>query len=200
MGTTMRALVLILAGGVIAGCEQRAPESVAAPEWESATVISPEQSAGAVVEVDEANVFFFHFDAERGLLSAHLPSDFCLGEPLNVADRQIITTPSEIQQRIVQISDADSRVAVYRASSLADLTSDFCGFLLGPTKVAEGTVRHTQTLSNASFASRWTGTIEAVGGGRLHLTEVFQLTADAHDPNNPATWSVNASRILLSAR
>lgn len=210
MRPTMRFFMLAAAGVALLGCEQGSSEVPLALERNTAdvatlsqsqgAVATPSQSHGAIIEFDETTVFFFNFDAERGLLSAHLPSDFCSGAPLNVGDRQIVTTPSEIRQRFVRIQDGESQVAIYRASSPNDLFSDFCGFLQGPNKVAEGTVRHSQTLSNASFAAHWGGTVESIGGATLHLSEVFQLTADAHDPNNAAEWSFNVEKILLSSR
>lgn len=200
MRLRMHLLGLAAIGAAAVGCDR--PATTAPQQLEPTTVsaVAPATSGGAIVEFDETAVFFFNFDAERGLLSAHLPSDFCSGAPLNVGDRQIIDTPSEIQQRLVKIQDTDSRVAIYRASSRDDLFSDFCGFLEGPTKVAEGVVRHTQTLSNASFAAHWGGMVEGVDGQALHLSEVFQLTADAQDPTNPATFRTNVAKVQLSPR
>lgn len=196
--TLTRSIPLVLTLGLVAGAcsdSERAGEPLA-PETGSRASVA-EQSMGAMVVRDEHELFFFHFDAKRGLLSAHLPSDRCLGAPLNVGDRQIVTTPSAIQQELVKAVDTDSHVAVYRASSMNDLFPDICGFLLGPNKVAEGVVRHTQTFTNASFAAHWGGFIEGVDGGTLHLSETYQLTASAQEPDNPAYWSLNASQILL---
>jgi hypothetical protein len=36
-----------------------------------------------------------------------------------------------------------------------------------------------------------------VNGGEYHLTEIYQLNADAHDPSNPATFVQQVSSILL---
>lgn len=198
MDSTTKLLALATVGMASLGCNETIPTTPQELEPTEAAVEAAPQSQGAFVEFDETAVFFFHFDAQRGLLSAHLPSDFCSGAPLNVGDRQIVDTPSEIEQRFVKIQDGDSRVAIYRASSLDDLFSDFCGFLGGPTLVAEGTVRHTQTLSNASFAAHWGGTVESEDGTTFQLSEVFQLTADAQDPNNADKFSTNASKILLA--
>lgn len=209
MRPSIPTLFLALALG-LTGCDTSTEELTAPPEPVrtssldvAADVVtqSPESGQAGIVRWDETIVLFFHHDARRNLLSVHLPPDFagCGGsEPPNVGDRLIVTTPSEIQQTLVQIKDADSRVGIYRASSRDELFADFCGFLTGPRKIAEGTVRHVQTFSNASFAAHWGGTIEAVGGGRVHLSEVYQLRADAHDPANPAFWVLDASHILLS--
>lgn len=201
----MRSLVRLSATvGVtllITACSESGGEAVLAPELNRSVASSPEQSGGAVVDSDQFPTLFFHFDAARGLLSIHGAGLFgCAGQEVSIADRLIVTTPSAIQQRLVAIRDADSWVSVHRAGSLSDAFPDLCSFLAGPTVVAKGAVRHTQTLSNASFAAHWGGTIETPGGEAVHLSESYQLTADAHDPNNPALWSLNASRILLSPR
>lgn len=191
-------VVLLLAVGA---CADTAPERLLAPEAVAATAHTPPPSLnGALVTFDQMYVYFFHFDEQRGLLSVHGGGLFCGGSPPNIGDRQIVTTPSEIEQTLVKVQDGDSHVAVYRASSLNDAFPDLCGFLNGPNKVAEGVVRHTQTFTAASFAAHWGGTVQAVDGGELHLSESYQLTADAHDPNNPATWSLNASHVILSPR
>jgi len=104
-------------------------------------------------------------------------------------------------------------VAVYTAASFADAgmvgtagtagfggiqdVTQFCSFLVGPALVAEGIVRRISNLSNASFVARWTGTLATPGGATTTLTEVYQLRADARDPNNPDLWVVDVSSILL---
>ena len=76
----------------------------------------------------------------------------------------------------------------------------FCGFLTGPKRIAEGTVRRISNFSNANFSVSWTGFIDGVDGQEWRLTEVYQLTADAHDPNNSDSWVAHVSKILLSPR
>lgn len=205
------ALALVLALGA---CDRPATDATLAPERSFAA--SPDaadasSNSGAILIRGQTSVLFFNFDAERGLLSAHVPSNVCSGGSLNVADIKIVTTPSEIRQRLVQIADDDSQVAVYRASSFADagLTGTglggadipkLCTFLAGPNLIAEGIVQHRQNLSNASFAAHWGGWITGVDGSEVKLTETFQLRADAHEPNDPAGWVVDVAKVLLSSR
>ncbi len=183
--------------GALGACEREGPLTPAAASSPRGDVVTPPQSQGAMIVIDSTQTIFFNFDAARQLLSVHAPSDLCLTGDYNVGARTAITTRSAIAQRLVRIQDDDARVAVYHASSLDDLT---CAFLLGPTRIAEGTVQQTQTFSNASFAAHWGGWIEGVDGTPLHLSETYQLTADAQDPNNPAYWSENVTTILLSPR
>lgn len=171
-------------------------------------------AGGAVIVRGLRTTFLAHLDAERGLLSIHAPATLCLGGDINTADAQFVITPSEIEQFIAQLRTDDEQVAVYAATSFADAgmvgsaetagfggivdVGAFCAFLEGPALVASGSVRRVSTFSNASFAAHWTGAITDADGGGAHLTEVYQLGADAQDPNNPATWTVHASKILLN--
>jgi len=135
-----------------------------------------------------------------------------LGE-FNAVDVKRVRTPSHVNGVVSTIKDDDSQAAVYRAESpsdaglsgnlsffgfteIADL-SQFCAFLAGPNLIAEGTVQSISTFSAASFHLRRTGTIEGLDGQDYHLTEVYQLNADAHDPNNPDTFKEIVSRISL---
>lgn len=201
MRRILSASIPVIALAALGACgDGPGSDRLLAPSPADLAATTAEGSRGAIVEYDQSILFFFHFDARRGLLSAHVPADLCAGAPPNVGDRQIVTTPSAIQQRLVKATDIDSRVAVYRAESADDPFPDLCAFLDGPGKVAEGVVHHTQTFTNASFAAHWGGTVQGVDGSTYHLSESYQLTADAHDPNNPELWSLNASRILLSPR
>ncbi len=193
----LAAAIAVLAG--LAACDQ-AQSTAPAARSPRADVVSPPQSHGALVFTDDQAVYFFTLDTDHELLSAHLPLDFCTGGGLNVGARLVVATPSQIEQRLVKIQDGDSEVAIYHATSFDGLNADLCGFLLGPDKVAEGTVRHTQTFTNASFAAHWGGDVEGADGSSMHLSETYQLTASALDPNNPAYWSENVSKILLSPR
>lgn len=200
---TMRNTVLrstsIAVALLATACSERGADGVLAPEQTSAAVSATAQSAGAVVDFDQVVTLFFNFDAKRGLLSVHGAGAFgCAGQQLSIADRQIVDTPSEIQQRLVKIQDGDSWVSVHRASALSDAFPDLCGFLSGPTRVAAGVVRHTQTFTLASFAAHWGGTIRTPSGDPVHLSEIYQLTADIHDPNNPALWALNTAQVILS--
>lgn len=213
---------LVLLAGIVA-CEPAA-DGLTAPDRTAPTAASVEatQAQSGLAVVRRASVdrfpqpeFLLHLDAERGLMSAHMPSDFCLGGAVGTLEVLEIETSSEIEQRIAQTKGESVPVAVYEADSFADagisgafgtagfgnvLSGDvgqFCSFLLGPDRIAEGTVRRQSNLSNASFSVRWTGQLEATGGGTLGLTEVYQLTADAQEPADATQWSVNTSKILL---
>lgn len=213
-------LVLLAA---VAACES-ATDELTAPELSTPGRASAEaaQTQSRLVSVRMASVdtfqqpeFLLHLDAERELMAAHMPSDFCLGGALGTLDVRAIDTSSEIEQRIVQTKGEGVPVAVYEADSFADAgisgafdtagfgnvlsgdVSQFCAFLLGPQRIAEGTVRRVSNLSNASFSVSWTGKLETPGGGTLGLTEVYQLTADAQEPGDASQWSVNSSKILL---
>ncbi|MGH7530158.1 MAG: hypothetical protein ACREMN_07225 [Gemmatimonadales bacterium] len=219
----MRALPvvgLVIAGAVALGaCEGARPESALAPQTEllaASTTADVNAASGAVIVRFTTVTFTLIFDAERQLLAAHMPSDafVCGGsEPLNLVDVMRVTTPSEIGQRFaLQTSDAE-RVAIYRATSPADAGlaasinffgfnnifdgAKFCDFLTGPTRLAEGPVQRISTFTLASFHGRWTGRLAGVDGRAYQLTEVYQLTADIHDPNNPDTFAEPVVRILL---
>lgn len=197
---------LALAGG----CGPESPVEPVAFE----PALSVNAAGGAMVVRGSTLSFLVHFDAERGLLSLHAPSTVCGAGSLNVDDFQFVTTPSAIGQFIALLRSGSEQVAVYRAGSLADAgivgTAEtagiggivnfgaFCAFIAGPTRIAEGTVRRVSVLSNASFSATWTGTIDAVSGGTVKLTELYQLGADAQDPSNPATFVVHVSKILLN--
>lgn len=200
-------IVLLAVGAAACGRETAAP------------VLDPSLShqaggaGGAVIVRGTRLTFLAHLDAARGLLSIHAPATLCLDGTFNSADAQFVLNPSEIEQFIAKLQTADEVVAVYAATSFADAgmigsaetaglggivdVGTFCAFLQGPALVASGSVRRVSTFSNASFAAHWTGDLTAVDGSRVGITEVYQLTADAQDPNNPATWMVNASSILL---
>jgi len=205
--------VFALGTGTLA-CDRRDPSSPLAPS-PAAAVTSP-QAQGATIIEDQVTSFTVHLDAARGLLSLHAPSTVCAGGGVPIVDRRRVLTPSEIAQAIFQTSSAAEPVAVYHASSLAEAgfagtgsllgfgglvdVDAFCTFIEGPARIAEGTVRRFGTLSNASFAIHWVGTLTGVDGRPYHLTEVYQLGGDAHDPNNPAFFVEHLSRILLSPR
>lgn len=184
----------------------------------SAVAPSPSLSMGAEIDVLPSVVsFILTFDPERELLSAHMPSDLgpiCGGsEPLNTVWLQRVTTPSEIDQVARLLKGSGVRVAVYDAASPADagFSTDFdsfgffnlvdadafCSFLSGPGLIAEGDVDRVQTVTNASFHVRWSGRIAGVDGRDYHLTEIYQLNADAHDPSNPDTFTEPVVDILL---
>lgn len=211
-------LPLALGGLLLGACDGGRNESLVAPDVEApaaSTTADVNAASGAVIVRFQAITFTLIFDAERQLLAAHMPSDVfvCGGsEPLNVVEVQRVTTPSEIGQRMAK-QTSDEVVAIYRATSPADAGlaasinffgffdifdgTQFCDFLRGPDRIAEGTVQRISTFSLASFHGRWTGTIQGVDGRDYHLTEVYELTADAHDPNNPDTFAEPVVRILL---
>lgn len=171
-------------------------------------------AGGAVIVRGTRLTFLAHLDADRGLLSIHAPATLCGEGGFNTADAQFVINPSEIEQFIAKLQADDEQVAVYAATSFADAgmvgaaetaglggivdVGRFCAFLEGPALVASGSVRRISTLSNASFAARWTGALTATDGSGVYLTEIYQLTADAQDPNNPDTWMVNASSVMLN--
>jgi len=173
---------------------------------------SPAAVGGALILRFSTVSFILVFDAERQLLSAHMPSDICGAGQLNRVEVQRVITPSEIGQVVAQTT-GNERVAVYHAASPADAGlaapidffgfssivdfGRFCSFLGGPNLIAEGTVQRLSTFSAASFHARWTGVLSGVDGTSYHLTEVYQLNADAHDPSNPASFEQNVASILL---
>lgn len=175
--------------------------------------VTPSFASGATVVRTQTLSFLAHLDGERGLLSIHAPSNLCSDGDINVNDLQFVVTPSAVEQFVARLSSSAEQVAVYSAASFADAgmvgtaetagfggivdVGQFCDFLEGPTLVAEGTVRRISNFSNASFAARWTGALTTTGGATTQLTEVYQLRADALDPNNPDLWVVDVSSILL---
>lgn len=217
--------LLLLAGAV--GCDGTAGDAITSPDASAAgrataaAVVAPAssdrllvlQAAGPAYSVQPE--FFLHLDADRGLISAHMPSDICGAGSLSLVNLQIVETPSAIGQRLVQVKGDDVAVSVYDSDSFADFgitgsfdtagilqfilgnQAQFCGFLAGPKRIAEGTVQRVSNVSNANFSVSWIGTLEKVGGGRVHLTEIYELTGSAHEPNDSSQWSVNNSKILL---
>lgn len=174
---------------------------------------SSSNAGGATVDRFPNIQFLLIYDPDTQLLSAHMPSDICGAGEFNTINVQRVRTPSPVNTVSTLIKDEDSRAAIYRASSPAEagLASDlnffaftdivdvgrFCAFMSGPQLVAEGTVRSLSTFSAASFHLQRTGVVQGVDGQDYHLTEVYQLNADAHDPNNPDTFTEIVSRVSL---
>jgi hypothetical protein len=209
----------ILAGlaGLLAACEGTAHYPLGPNDAAGRRTLGVSAAAanGATIEEFDNPVFFLIYDAERQLLAAHMPSNICGEGALNVVHVRRVITPSEIGQRTARLTDGEEQVAVYHAPSLADagLTSPgidflgfpdifdlgiFCAFLESPDLIAEGPVNRLSTFSLASFHGRWTGILQGVDGREYHLTEIYQLNADAHDPNNPATFTQPVASILLN--
>ncbi len=161
----------------------------------AAGLVTPPQSNGAMITVDETPAFFINIDARRGLVAIHGAFvQLCEGDPFTFASRTWITTPSAVLQELVRISATEEPVVIYR-SETGEVS---CDLVVSPeARVGEGMVHHDQVLSLASFKSTWRGEVTAPDGSTHHYTEVYQLTGDLHDPNNPALWSVNAAKILV---
>ena len=164
--------------------------------------------------VRRRSLFLLIYDPDTQLLSAHMPSDICDAGEFNIIDVHRVRTPSDVNSVSSVIKDEDSQAAVQRASSpteaglagdlnffgfanIADL-GHFCAFMSGPQLVAEGTVQSISTFSAASFHLQRTGVVQGVDGQDYHPTEVYQLNADAHDPNNPDTFVELISSVSLS--
>lgn len=172
-----------------------------------------DQQGGAVVSRSSNPFFLLVYDAGTELLAAHMPSDICAGGSANVFEVQRVQTPSDVVPLVSQARSKEAQVAVYHAGSpaeaalasgidffgLADIVDvgQFCAFLAGPDRIAEGTVQRISTFSPASFHARWTGTIQGVDGRDYRLTEVYHLNADVHDPNNPDTFEQTVARVEL---
>lgn len=184
------------------------------PDARVSLLSSANSAGGATIDRFTNIQFILIYDAESQLLSAHMPSTICGAGEFNVVDVKRVRTPSHVNSVVSTIKDDDSQAAVYRAESpsdaglsgnlsffgfteIADL-AQFCAFLAGPNLIAEGTVQSISTFSAASFHLRRTGTIHGSDGQEYHLTEVYQLNADAHDPNNPDTFREIVSRISLT--
>lgn len=146
----------------------------------------PENPGPFIVRIDGQLVQFINTDVESNRLSLHFPTSdlaLCGGSlpPADAADAQFITTPSEVEQFLVQIRNRESSVSVYSTADLAeagiapfDLVT-FCQFINGPKKIASGTVNHVQNLSNTSFAVRWGGKLEGEGGRQYTYNEHLQF-------------------------
>ncbi len=192
-------------------------ESPISPDRTADLAPAPSMAMGAQIDTLQNQVsFILTFDPQRHLLSAHLPSNFCTAnrDPLNLVTVIRIRTPSDIDQFIRRLQGSDLTVSVYHATSPADAGLEstinsfgffnivdgakFCAFLSSPNLIAEGHVDRVQIVTNASYHARWTGMIQGVDGQQYHLTEIYQLNADAHDPNNPATFTEPVVSILLS--
>lgn len=212
-----RALTMLTGfAGLFTACDQAPQRTLVGPTGSpplSASSVSVAAAGGAIIMRFSTASFILIFDAERQLLSAHMPSDICGDGNLSIVEVLRVTTPSEIGQRFAQVTSDDEQVAVYRATSPADAglsapidffgfanivdLPTFCAFMAGPNRIAEGQVNRLSTFSLASFHARWTGTIQGVDGRDYQLTEVYQLNADAHDPSNPATFAQQVASILL---
>lgn len=189
-------------------------EAASAPDAPAFLALSAGNAGGATIDRFTNIQFILIYDAESQLLSAHMPSNLCGAGEFNVVDVQRVRTPSEVNSVASTIKDDDSQAAVYRVASPSDASlsgdlsffgfqdiqniSQFCAFLAGPSLIAEGTVQSISTFSAASFHLRRTGTIQGLDGQDYHLTEVYQLNADAHDPNNPDTFREIVSSISLT--
>lgn len=196
-------LSLLLTGPSLVACDERSANLIVAPQA---------NLNGATVQQFTTTAFSLIYDAESQLLAAHAPSNICSGGSLNQVDVLRVFTPSAIGQRFAQ-QQADEQVAVYHATSPAEAGlsapisffgfgnivnfGQFCAFLSGPNLIAEGTAQRISTFTLASFHGRWTGTLAGVDGRNYRLVETYQLNADIHDPNNPATFTEPVVRILL---
>lgn len=206
-GTTFAIALTLTLGTAACGVESTSPltephgqhvrslESSQSAQASSAAPGVAAGSYGAVLTNDETIPFFVHYDAARDLMSVHGGLvELCRGTSLGTAPRMIVDTPSEISQRLVKIGQEEQPVVIYRTETGAFS----CALVLAQeARVASGMVRHDQVFTLASFKATWRGTVTAPDGSSHHLTEVYQLTADIHDPNNPALWSLNASQILI---
>jgi hypothetical protein len=211
----MTAAALVL----LAACTDAPGELPLGPAHEAASrtaagPLASNNGGGATVDRFTNIQFLLIYDPDTQLLSAHMPSDICGAGEFNVVNVQRVRTPSPVNSVVAVIKDEDSRAAIYRASSPAEagLAGDlnffgftdiadinqFCAFMSGPQLVAEGTVQSLSTFSAASFHLRRTGVVQGVDGQDYHLTEVYQLNADAHDPNNPDTFVELISSVTLT--
>lgn len=217
MNARPRTLLFTLAAVALAGCQDTptADVSITAPPPPSLSVSPPASvGSGAMVMRFQGVEFILVFDEERQLLAAHMPSNVCVsGDPgLNPVEVMTVRTPSQVSSLLATVRADDAWVSVYHASSrtdagiLASINSAgffqvdlgvLCPFLTGPNLIAEGQVRRITTASAASFHGRWVGRIEGLNGEEYHLTEVYQLNADVHDPNNPDTFFEPVVRIDL---
>jgi hypothetical protein len=220
----MRNRVLVpcvrLAGALLllAGCTEAPAEPVIDPYDDAAAVAYAANAAngagGAMIDRFTNIQFLLIYDPASQLLSAHMPSNLCTDGEFNMVDVHRVRTPSPVNSVSSTVKDADSQAAIYHATSPGDAglsaainffgftdvvdLSKFCAFLAGPNLIAEGTVQSISTFSAASFHLRRTGTVRGVDGQDYHLTEIYQLNADAHDPNNPATFVEVISTVRLS--
>jgi hypothetical protein len=210
LGTT-----IALAAATLTACSDAADRSelLAPGHGIEASAAHPAGDEGAVIVRRSAVEFLVLFDADEQLLSVHMPSTVCTISDLNEVDLLQVITPSTTDQLVSLLSSGDVQVAVYSAASpmeagfggsldlqgFGNLVSlpQLCAFLSGPNRIAEGSARRISAASNASFHLSTTGTLQGVEGGEYHLDEVYQLNADAHDPNNPATFVEHRAEIDL---
>lgn len=208
---------LALSAALLLACGETPGEPSPDPAQEPTSVaVVPSASANSGAEIDRFSNFQFIliYDAERQLLSAHMPSNLCTPEgEFNIVEVKRVRTPSPVNGVSSTIKDDDSKAAIYRVESPSEASlsgpinffgfqdivdvSVFCAFLAGPDLIAEGTVESISTFSAASFQLRRTGIVQGVDGQDYHLTEVYHLNADAHDPNNPDTFTELVSSIRL---
>lgn len=140
-----------------------------------------------IVRTPDAAVFFINTDPAKDRLSLHFHTDnnlICGGDAFfDVAERQVVTTPSQADEVLVLIKNRESHVSVYSTSSLAEAglapfnPAVFCSFINGPKKIASGVVDHVQTLSDVSFEARWGGELQGAEGATYGYNEhlVFQV-------------------------
>lgn len=213
-------LVLCLVASISACRDAAGPvgptPTIQAASTEDPGILPASQGVGGAAILRFGTIsFILTFDAERMLLSAHMPSNLCspAGE-FNDVEVQRVVTPSQIAQATALVTGEEGHVAIYHASSPAEagLSADinsfgfgnlvdvpqFCSFLAGPNRIAEGLVDRVSTASRASFHARWTGTIQGVDGSDYHLTEVYQLDSDIQDPTDPTQFRETVSSILLT--
>jgi hypothetical protein len=212
---TLRAVAAL---ALLTACAETSSEPLldAASESDAAALafsLSANSAGGATIDRFMRIQFIIIYDAETHLLSAHMPSNLCSDGEFNIVDVKRVRTPSQVNAVASTIKDDDSQAAVYRVDSPSDASlsgdlsffgfdnivdlTQFCAFLSGPDLIAEGTVQSISTFSAASFHLRRTGTIQGLDGEDYHLTENYQLNADAHDPNNPDTFTEIVSSISL---
>lgn len=213
----MRIPASLLTAGVLGltmlttACQDTATDAPLEPAF---AAVMANAAGGALIVRFNASSFIVHLDADAGLLSLHAPSTICGAGSLPVVEVMQVRTPSAIGQFIAQVKAPAEPVAIYHATSFADagISSDlefagfanladvgaFCAFIEGDRRIAEGIARRISTLSNASFTAHWTGKIQGVDGEQYGLTEVYQLGADAHAPNDASSFVEHVSSIRLA--
>ena len=183
-GRTLASSLAAAMSVVLFGCsepvaDERAPSS---PSFNFTN--GPATPGPIVVRIAGAEALLVDNDPQRNLMAVYTPTAdnlFCGGAALDLFDVQLVFAASGGVN--VLIKNRQAPAAVYATADFGELfdpdfpihTDQFCAFINGPKKIAEGTVDFSrpQHFSELRLQLAWSaqGFVNAVSGGRLHLKD-----------------------------
>ena len=137
-----------------------------------------------IMRVAGLPVFLVVNDPQRNLMSIHLnvlDNPICGAGGFDEFDVQRVSTPSVIEAFIAHRTADETSVAVYSTADFEEAgflatgfdPSIFCSFIVGPKKLAEGTVRYERlAVLPFEITDRWVGVLNAGDGTPIRYTDI----------------------------